>query len=67
MSQLHFHIEATELLVDVVVVEFSMLRGVCRFRSLQRVTRVKGEGFGEFESFGLAVGELLHCIVMWCM
>lgn len=54
MSLLRFHIEATELLVDVVVVvvvvvvEFSMLRGVCRFHSWQRVKRVKGEGLGEF-------------------
>lgn len=53
MSLLRFHTEATELLVDidvdvVVVVEFSMLRGVCRFHSWQRVKRVKGEGLGEF-------------------
>ena len=51
MSLLRFHIEATELLVDdvvVVVVEFSMLRGVCSFHSWQRVKRVKGEGLGEF-------------------
>jgi len=44
MSLLRFHIEATELLVDdvvVVVVESSMLRGVCSFHSWQRVKRVR--------------------------
>jgi hypothetical protein len=49
MSLLRFHTEATELLVDgvvdvVVVVEFSMLRGVCRFHSWQRVKRVRVKG-----------------------